>query len=412
MAQTVFVGHAVPFRWLLTPSTERSAAHTAGRERERLLLASGRRGIGRRRCRRAQRVPALVDDTHSLSHSHSHSHSHGGGDDTAEGEVAEATSADHDDLEDHSHSHSHSHGRSHSHGGHGHSHGGHSHSHSHSHGDDAEGASPHGDTTSWPPRPRGEVAHGDGEDSASWTPRNLPLERGAGAGKVLFVDAYTAGVAGDMFVAALLDLGVPMDAVETQLARLDVSGYSLRVLGTERSVIAAPRFLVIEDGPTPQPLRDFKQIRALIEASSLTPGAKDKALRAFTLLAGGGFELETGIGDGGGSTLCQQTYFFCLFIIFTHSKTKQNGRRRLYTQHSQLRFDERSNAACAVVGGDPRCGLRARARCTGCRWRRCTSTRLARWTASWTSLRSPSRWTFSEWTRSSPRRCPWDEGRG
>ena len=49
---------------------------------------------------------------------------------------------------------------------------------------------------------------GGGGDSATWTPRNAPLARGAGKGQVLFVDAYTAGVAGDMFVAGLLDLGV------------------------------------------------------------------------------------------------------------------------------------------------------------------------------------------------------------
>uniref|UniRef100_A0A7S0SK56 LarC family nickel insertion protein n=1 Tax=Mantoniella antarctica TaxID=81844 RepID=A0A7S0SK56_9CHLO len=201
------------------------------------------------------------------------------------------------------------HGHTHSHGDHSHGQGG-GHSHSHGDGDGVGGADDADAATgvvasapapasadisilasspasaspaSWPP----PAPHSVGGDSTLWTPRNPPLERGAGAGKVLFVDAYTAGVAGDMFVAALLDLGVPLLEVQTQLAHLGIAGYTLTVLGTERSAIAAPRFLVTEDGPAPQPLRDFRQIRALLEASALAPGAKHKALRAFTLLAEG-----------------------------------------------------------------------------------------------------------------------------
>ena len=113
-------------------------------------------------------------------------------------------------------------------------------------------------------------------------------ERGAGRGKTLFVDAYVAGVAGDMFVAALLDLGVPISALETQLAALDdLVGYRLDVLGTERSCVVAPRFVVSEVGPEPQPLRDYAQIRAMLETSRLDPGVRDKALRAFASLARG-----------------------------------------------------------------------------------------------------------------------------
>lgn len=207
------------------------------------------------------RPSALDGDGHTHSHSHSHSSS------------TSSPRADHPAASESAHAHSHSHG-DHAHA-HSHSHGDHAHSLSHVVEDDV--------TPAWPPVPR----DGDG-DSPTYAPRNPPLERGAGHGKTLFVDAYVAGVAGDMFVAALLDLGVPVSALETQLAALDdLVGYRLDVLGTERSCVAAPRFVVSEVGPESQPLRDYAQIRAMLETSRLDPGVRDKALRAFALLARG-----------------------------------------------------------------------------------------------------------------------------
>ena len=207
------------------------------------------------------RPSALDGDGHTHSHSHSHSSS------------TSSPRADHPAASESAHAHSHSHG-DHAHA-HSHSHGDHAHSHSHVVEDDV--------TPAWPPVPR----DGDG-DSPTYAPRNPPLERGAGHGKTLFVDAYVAGVAGDMFVAALLDLGVPVSALETQLAALDdLVGYRLDVLGTERSCVAAPRFVVSEVGPESQPLRDYAQIRAMLETSRLDPGVRDKALRAFASLARG-----------------------------------------------------------------------------------------------------------------------------
>lgn len=113
-----------------------------------------------------------------------------------------ALPADHDG---HSHAHSHSHGHSHDHP---HSHPD-SHSHSHSHA----------------PAP---------EDP--WLPaRNGPMRRGAGAGKILFIDASTSGAAGDMMVASLLDLGVPVAALAAGLAQLGLDGYEWKVVKSNKS---------------------------------------------------------------------------------------------------------------------------------------------------------------------------------
>ena len=56
--------------------------------------------------------------------------------------------------------------------------------------------------------------------------QDSPLERGAGRGKLLFIDA-PSGIAGDMTIGALLDLGVPWAVMEQILAELGVHGMIL-----------------------------------------------------------------------------------------------------------------------------------------------------------------------------------------
>ena len=155
------------------------------------------------------RRPILTKRWALVRDGHTHSHSHG----VNEGEKPPANQA-------HTHSHG-GHAHSHSHGEHSHSHG----EHSHSHGDERRFVTgekdvpfPGDDAASWPPR--GTRLHTELVRAPYAFRRNPPLARGAGRGLCLFVDAFTAGVAGDMFVAAALDLGVPLDAVREQLAAL------------------------------------------------------------------------------------------------------------------------------------------------------------------------------------------------
>jgi uncharacterized protein (TIGR00299 family) protein len=120
----------------------------------------------------------------------------------------------------------------------------------------------------------------------SHEPANTPLARDAGKGAILYLDALS-GVAGDMLVAALLDLGVPMAVIEhglQGLRALGVDGYSLRVQVVSRASIRALHFEVSLQGATPQ--RDYASIRKLLQdASSLTLGARTLALNAFERLA-------------------------------------------------------------------------------------------------------------------------------
>ena len=151
-------------------------------------------------------------------------------------------------MAEHDHSHGESDHHHHSHGDeHGHSHGD---EHSHSHGD--EHGHSHGD---------GGHHHHHGD-----APRNAPLAAGAGAGKLLFFDAFS-GVAGDMTIAALLDLGVPLEVVTQAVSHLPLDGYELVVGHAHRSGVVATRFDVKLSQA--QPERTYGAIDAMLAASSL-----------------------------------------------------------------------------------------------------------------------------------------------
>jgi uncharacterized protein (TIGR00299 family) protein len=108
------------------------------------------------------------------------------------------------------------------------------------------------------------------------------LKQNAGLDKILFVDAFS-GVAGDMLVAALLDLGVPQAVFEEALKLLPLAGYSIEVQQVKKSSIAACRFIVNVEPSQPQ--RNYAEIQSMLHASTLTEGAKSIALKAFDILA-------------------------------------------------------------------------------------------------------------------------------
>ncbi|MFQ6024157.1 MAG: nickel pincer cofactor biosynthesis protein LarC [Acidiferrobacterales bacterium] len=121
--------------------------------------------------------------------------------------------------------------------------------------------------------------HGHGHDAG---PLREDLERGCGRGKLLFLDAFS-GIAGDMLVAALLDLGVPRAVIDSALAALPLGGYRIELDSAVRSGIVARRFVVHVDET--QPERDYAQIRAMLEAAHLPEGTRAIALDAFRTLA-------------------------------------------------------------------------------------------------------------------------------
>jgi uncharacterized protein (TIGR00299 family) protein len=100
---------------------------------------------------------------------------------------------------------------------------------------------------------------------------------------LLYLDAGS-GLAGDMIVAALLDLGVPEAVIREGLSGLELRGYRCELQRVARSGMVARHFAVTLEEP--QPSRDYAAIVPLIEqASTLTAGARAIALDAFARLA-------------------------------------------------------------------------------------------------------------------------------
>lgn len=112
--------------------------------------------------------------------------------------------------------------------------------------------------------------------------QNSRLEPGAGSGRVLLLDT-PSGIAGDMTVAALIDLGVPLSVVEDAVARLHVSGCRVRLEAARAGAIGGARFVVEETAP--QPARIYRDIDALIASSSLSAGVVRLSRRIFERLA-------------------------------------------------------------------------------------------------------------------------------
>lgn len=92
-----------------------------------------------------------------------------------------------------------------------------------------------------------------------------------------------SGIAGDMTLGALLDLGLDREWLESLPARLGLENIGVRLERVDRAGIAA--WKVDFDIP-PQPHgRHLKHIRAILEASDAPASVKEAADRAFTAIA-------------------------------------------------------------------------------------------------------------------------------
>ncbi|MBI2348607.1 MAG: nickel pincer cofactor biosynthesis protein LarC, partial [Deltaproteobacteria bacterium] len=91
------------------------------------------------------------------------------------------------------------------------------------------------------------------------------------------------GVSGDMFVGALLDAGLPLDKLKSELKKLPGLNYRLEVTKKTVHAIRATRFGVICGKKEPE--RSWKEIRELIRQSGLDSAVKEIGLKIFARLA-------------------------------------------------------------------------------------------------------------------------------
>jgi pyridinium-3,5-bisthiocarboxylic acid mononucleotide nickel chelatase len=101
---------------------------------------------------------------------------------------------------------------------------------------------------------------------------------------ILYLDCY-AGISGDMSVGALLDLGVPLEHVRSELLKLALpaGSYELSTNRTERHHLDALKFdVAVHDHHTH---RHYAGIDAMIAESGLSDPVKERARCIFRCLA-------------------------------------------------------------------------------------------------------------------------------
>jgi len=101
---------------------------------------------------------------------------------------------------------------------------------------------------------------------------------------ILYFDCQ-AGISGDMTVGALLDLGVPLEYLQSELGKLGLpaGSYLLSTARVERGHVAALKFeVVVHDHHTH---RHYAGIDAMIAASSLPEPVREAARTIFRRLA-------------------------------------------------------------------------------------------------------------------------------
>jgi uncharacterized protein (TIGR00299 family) protein len=101
---------------------------------------------------------------------------------------------------------------------------------------------------------------------------------------VLYLDCQ-AGISGDMTVAALLDLGISLEYLKTELGKLELpeDSYHLSISCSERQHISAMKFDVMVHTQNVQ--RCYAEIDRMITESELSDAVKNKASRIFRRLA-------------------------------------------------------------------------------------------------------------------------------
>jgi pyridinium-3,5-bisthiocarboxylic acid mononucleotide nickel chelatase len=116
--------------------------------------------------------------------------------------------------------------------------------------------------------------------------------------QTIYLDLFS-GISGDMFIAALIDLGVDAQQLERELTKLGLEGYHLHVSRGHRRGIEGVKFdvhLADEHAHSHQDHahghshphghgRTFTEIRQLIAASRLSDWVKQKAVAVFQRLA-------------------------------------------------------------------------------------------------------------------------------
>jgi uncharacterized protein (TIGR00299 family) protein len=115
--------------------------------------------------------------------------------------------------------------------------------------------------------------------------------------KTLYLDIFS-GIAGDMFIGALIDLGVDAEKLERELEKLKLDGFHLHIARRQKSGIEGVKFDVHpadehehghhhdhEHHHHHDDSRNFSEIKKLISRSKLSAWVKQKTIAVFRRIA-------------------------------------------------------------------------------------------------------------------------------
>ena len=91
------------------------------------------------------------------------------------------------------------------------------------------------------------------------------------------------GISGDMFVAALLDLGLPLGTLKAELKKIPTLKFTLKTSKKNVHAVRASQFQVI--CPPQEAPRSWDQIRNLLQRSKLSSSVKQTSVEIFARLA-------------------------------------------------------------------------------------------------------------------------------
>ncbi len=100
--------------------------------------------------------------------------------------------------------------------------------------------------------------------------------------KQAYLDCFS-GISGDMFVGALLDVGLPLERLFADLKKIPLGFYEFKRTRALRGHLVGTRVEIRVPGK--QPNRKLRDIEALIRDSELSAGVKERALKVFSRLA-------------------------------------------------------------------------------------------------------------------------------
>jgi len=100
--------------------------------------------------------------------------------------------------------------------------------------------------------------------------------------KTIYIDAFS-GISGYMMVGALMDLGLPLQAIKDGINKLPLDGYQISYKRVKKNGIDAAKFSVELKGK--QPSRLYSNIKKMLEESGLKNEVKDLSLAIFDAIA-------------------------------------------------------------------------------------------------------------------------------